>query len=176
MSKETAPDIDGWIAQAKQLRSDIVKSEESSHGIVRQAKESDQLQGQSRDVSAKVNLLQEELSFSTTLSNTLGRVHGIRHTLDLAREAILVEKLADAVGLLVEVEQELDALRSLDSTRISSLFKAKINDLRNVVAEAIIQCWDTLLHTDAAALTISIRHEALRRHLNHKILFPAEQP
>ena len=140
-SKESASDIDGWIAQAKQLRVDIQKSQNNAREIVEQARQGERLEEQLDDATKKVDLLNDEIVFRKSLEVTLERLQEIQRTLDLVQRATLDEDLVGAVALLWQVDEGFSSLSAAKSTRISAVLEAKVTDLRSHTKEKLTACW-----------------------------------
>ena len=163
LSRDTAPDINGWITHAKQLRDDIEASRITAEEIVRQARDGEQLQASVQDADSKVNLLNGEVIFNETLAETLAQIQNIRYTLTSVQEAALSDRLVESVNLLEDVETELQMLRSRDHARIADVLRAKALDLRKGVTETLTECWNALIQVDVNSQTITISHDIQRK-------------
>ncbi len=159
MSRECAPDIDGWISQAKQLRVDIENSKEQSRAIVTQAQDGQKLQDQVNDAASKVRLLQNEVVFNESLATTMERILAVRRTLDHIQEAILGNNLLEAAGLLDQGNAELGSLQECQNSRVAGLLRTRIADLRQGVVMDTRKCWSDLICINAAASTITIKQQ-----------------
>ena len=166
LSRDTAPDINGWISQAKQLRDDIEASRITGEEIVRQAQDGEQLQASVQDAGSKVNLLNGEVIFNEMLAETLAQIQTIKHTLTSVQEAALNDRLVESVGLLENAENELQMLRSRDHARIAEILRAKALDLRKGVIETLTECWNALVRVDVNSQTINISHEIQRKPID----------
>ncbi|KAL9118319.1 MAG: hypothetical protein Q9187_005137 [Circinaria calcarea] len=162
LSKISAPDIDGWISQAKRLRHDIEDSQQLSHGIVAQADEGSQLQVVVDDAAAKVGLLNGEVAFNEALAGILQEIKELQSTLASVQGATVDYRLLDAVSLLQEAERQLASTRAGRNTRPAELLGKKIADLRVAVEKTLTDSWDSIIHIDATSSLISIQHETKR--------------
>ena len=169
MSRISAPDIDGWVSQAKQLRADIDSSQKLAQEIVALADESHKLQEQVDDAAGKVDLLKGEVDFNEHLVGTLQQVHDLRHTLGNAQQAALANELPDAIAFLKKADRELSELQGCENTRLAGLIRAKVADLHQTVAETLTEQWNTLIPVDTERSMISIKKES------HSRCFLAEQ-
>lgn len=166
LSRDTAPDINGWISQAKQLRDDIEASRITAEEIVRQARDGEQLHTSVQDANSKVNLLNGEVIFNEMLAETLAQIQTIRHTLTSVQEASMSDRLVESVGLLEHAENELQMLRSRDHARIAEVLRAKALDLRKGVAETLTDCWNALIRVDVNSQTITISPDIQRKPID----------
>ncbi|KAI9871219.1 MAG: ribosome biogenesis protein ytm1, partial [Pleopsidium flavum] len=165
LSRGTAPDIDGWISQAKQLQGDIEESRASARGIVRQSEVGKSLEDQVDDASSKVDLLKGEVSFNETLAETLGRIQRIHQLLHSVQEAALGDRLVDAIVWLENAQKEIGMLRAFENTRIATVLKGKAADLHKAIVETIDDCWNALISMDQSTGRIKIKHEIQRASL-----------
>ena len=163
LSRISAPDIDGWISQAKQLRTDIDSSETLAQEVVGLAEEGHQLEAQVEDASGKLELLKGEVDFSEHLLGTLQQVYGIRTTLDTAQQAVLDNDLPVAIALLKKADRELSELQGCDNTRLAGLIRAKCADLHKTVADTLTEQWNILIHIDVEDPSVSIKDKAQGR-------------
>ncbi|MCJ1377438.1 hypothetical protein MMC17_000533 [Xylographa soralifera] len=159
LSRLSAPDIDGWVSQARQLRTDIDASQYLAQEVVSLANKGHELQSQAEDAYGKVDLLKGEVIFNKTLSSTLQQVHDLRHTLDTAQNAAIQDNLPDAIALLKKADRELSELHGCENTRLAGLVRGKVAGLHKLVAETLTKQWNTLIHIDTNTSTISFHRK-----------------
>ncbi|MCJ1431747.1 hypothetical protein MMC27_001102 [Xylographa pallens] len=159
LSRLSAPDIDGWVSQARQLRTDIDASQFLAQEMVSLANKGQELESKAEDASGKVDLLKGEVIFNEALSSTLQQVHDLRHTLDTAQNAAIQNSLPDAIALLKKAERELSELHGCENTRLAGLVRGKVADLHKLVAETLTEQWNTLIHIDSNRLKISFHRK-----------------
>ena len=164
LSRISAPDIDGWVSQAKQLRADIDSSQKLAQEIVTLADQSLGLQDQVDDATGKFDLLKGEIDFSEHLYSTLQHVHDLGHTLSNAQQAALANELPDAIAILKKADGELSELHGSENTRLAGLIRAKIADLHKSVADTLTEQWNTLVHVDAERSSVSIKRQSHSRY------------
>lgn len=169
---ESAPDIDGWISQAKQLRLDIQESQEIAREIVEQAGQGELLEDRVNDAASKVGLLNGEVAFTKSLGATLEGVQAIQKTLALVQKAILADRLLEAVDLLGQVEGKLDSIHVPRSTRVAGVLGAKIADLRKDAVEKLTGYWKAYICVDAARSSIKISRSLNRRSPTFSLFDP----
>ncbi|KAI9714356.1 MAG: hypothetical protein M1820_000317 [Bogoriella megaspora] len=158
LSREAAPDVDGWIAQAKQLQADIERSKATAREIVSQAEASNALQVRMKDASSKVDLLRGELDFNETLSNTLD---GVRRTAGLMNDAnadTMNEKVLGALDKLDQIDSSIPRNRSLGNTRVADLLQNRSRQLRNTLKQETLGRWNNLVTFDHTRGRLSIKN------------------
>ena len=155
----SAPDIDGWVSQAKQLRNDIEDSQKLAEEITTEAKHQAELQTQVEDAAAKVELLKGEVIFKEVLAGTLQQIHEISHILETGHAALVAGKLKDAVASVQEAESRLESLRGCQNTRVFGLIRSQIADYREVVGARLTELWEAFISVDAKASTVAIKEE-----------------
>lgn len=163
LSRGTAPDIDGWISQAKQLQGDIEGSRAAAREIVRQSEAGKSLEDQVNDASSKVDLLKGEVSFNETLAETLEHIARVHQLLNSVQEAALGDRLVDAIVWLEKAQIEIGMLRAFENTRIATVFKGKATDLYKAIVETMDDCWNAMIRMDQSTGRIEIKHEIQSR-------------
>lgn len=121
-----------------------------------QARRGELLEEQVNDATSKLGLLSGEVAFNKSLEATLEGVQAIQRTLDFVQRAVLAGRLPEAVDLLRQVEGELDSIPIPRSTRVASVLRAKVADLRSDVVEKLIDCWKAYIGVDPAKSSIKI--------------------
>ena len=120
ISRDSSSDVDGWIAQARQLQRDITESRGIARKVVEEHEKGRALAAAKQDAKAKVDLLLQEERFSTQVSTALAELNDYKQRLDDVQS-----KLGDAN--LLESTTELQDLRAL------------ISQLSNSHAQRILQ-------------------------------------
>jgi len=142
VSRSAAPDIDGWISQAKQLQVEIEHSKAVAREIVQQAQAGHCLRDEYHDASNKVALLREEMAFNEDLSETLERISSIKKVLEEAEAALGNGKLLEGIDSLVEAEERITTLEGYQELRrYAAMIQEKASKLRTVVVETVGGCW-----------------------------------
>ncbi|KAI4733619.1 hypothetical protein E4T50_15825 [Aureobasidium sp. EXF-12298] len=156
LSKDIAPDVDGWIAQAKKLQADIEQSKATARDIVAQAEAAKALKEKTHDAGNKVRLLEKEVAFNESLATTLELIRSSCRILDNADQAYVNNDLRTALGHLKQCDESIAALSAVQDTRAvgllqtrSSRFKANFLDKTTTLAQSLIQC-----DTDSRSVTI----------------------
>lgn len=153
LSKDIAPDVDGWIAQAKKLQADIERSKATARDIVNQAEAGKALKDKAYDASNKVRLLEKEVAFNESLATTLDLIRSSCRILDSADQALSTNHLRAALDSIKQCDQSANALSVVQDTRAvgllqmrTSRFKATLLDKTTTLAQSLIQC-DLEKHT-----------------------------
>ena len=156
LSRLSATDIDGWISQAKQLRSDIAESQKKSQDIVTFAAQGEELRGRAKDAASKVSFLGNETNFNDSLVTTLKSVQELKQTTDFAQQALQKNDLLRATSLLNESKKRLGVLRGCERTRLIDVINGRLEDLRSAVSAKLIESWNSIVVLDSARSSLSI--------------------
>ncbi|KEQ95618.1 hypothetical protein AUEXF2481DRAFT_4591 [Aureobasidium subglaciale EXF-2481] len=159
LSKDIAPDVDGWIAQAKKLQGDIERSKATARDIVAQAEAGKALKEETHDAGNKVHLLEKEVAFNESLASTLDLIRSSCRILDQADEAYANNDLRATLDHIKRCDASIAALSAVQDTRAvgllqtrSSRFKATLLDKTTALAQALIQC-------DIETRSLLVKHE-----------------
>ena len=123
-------DIDEWISQAKKVQQDIARCKIEAAEIVKEHEQVKKLRASAHDAHSKVQLLQGEVAFTTTLQQELKGIDTVKRSLS-------------------EVEELLNAHKPIDATAKLSHVLAKTADLRSDNAVKILQNRQNQLKHDA---------------------------
>ena len=145
LSRQAAPDIDGWIAQAKQLQADIERSKATAREIVEQAEAGRTLHSKIEDASNQVALLEKELAFNGTLSNTLADIKTASDIVDSAKDASIAQEILVALDGLEEVDKILASNRARSNTKVHGLLQSRIKSVRDDLIEETMSRWHALV-------------------------------
>ncbi|KAF2804285.1 uncharacterized protein BDZ99DRAFT_575515 [Mytilinidion resinicola] len=165
VSREAAPDIDGWIAQAKQLQADIQDSKATARAIVQAAEEGQKEAAKAHDAGAKVVLLENELVFNETLVNIVEQMKHISAQVEAAQDDAVQSRVSQALDKLGEIEEVMKKLGTFSDTRVAGLLQSKANVLRRAITENATECWNALLVPDPSVRKIIIKDKIQRETL-----------
>lgn len=160
LSRDAAPDIDGWIAQAKQLQADIERSRATAHDIVQQAEAGRSLQAHVEDASSKAALLKSELAFNDTLTATVERIKQASDLLDKAQDASVRHSIIEALDSMKQADNLIVHLGPFRDTRVAGVLHKRANQLREALAENAIGAWNLLLVVDVVHKRVTIHEQA----------------
>ncbi|KAK8168092.1 hypothetical protein IWX90DRAFT_425066 [Phyllosticta citrichinensis] len=162
LSRGAAPDVDGWIAQAKQLQADIERSRATAHDIVQQAEAGRTLQANVQDATSKVALLRSELVYNETLEATLVRIKQASDLLDKAEDAAAEYQIINALDDLKEAEDYIVHMGSYKDTKVVGVLQKRIKQLRAGMAENAMDSWYLLLSVDISKNTATLKQQVNR--------------
>lgn len=155
LSRDVAPDVDTWIAQAKQVQADIERSKVTAREIVEQAAVHHELQSRTHDASAKIVLLEAEVAFNDSLDTALASFRDRLAQLAEARDKITSNRLMPALKIVQEVEQKLALLDRYRDTKVHGLLLGALSDVKS----ALIQ---NALDTSKSLLIIDVKGRSVR--------------
>lgn len=160
LSRDAAPDIDGWIAQAKQLQADIERSRATAHDIVQQAEAGKTLHANVDDASSKATLLKNELAFNDTLQATLERIKQASDLLDKAQDATVEQNIIEALDTLKMADDYIVHLGPFRDTRVAAVLHKRASQLRDTLAGSSLETWNLLIAVDVSKKCVTIKNEA----------------
>lgn len=161
ISKEEAPAVDSWIAQAKKVQEDIARCKEDARQIIEEHERIESLRVARDEVRAKVDLLEEELVFNQTL----------RKQIDLISETSLALNKVDAdirQQHLVAASQTLPGLQTTIGTVGSEQARALLSSIHVDLVEALKNRLKTELHQCCTVATAP-------EHVELEILGPSHE-
>ena len=159
ISSENAPDIDGWISQAGQLREDIHSLKALSREIVGGSQQGEQLQANVRDADEKLGLLKAEVIYNETLLSILKQLQEVQNGLGKSQDFLADDSILEAIRLLQEAEERLRGIDHLRNARAISILQDKLEDSRNSAARRLAACWSQLFVLDSHLRRIMIHQE-----------------
>ena len=152
--------MDGWISQAKLLKTDIDDSKRLAADIKRHSKEAQRLQLEVKDAANKVDLLNDELSFNEALTTNLDRVYELQKEIKIVEDASFEDGLEGPVTTLRAAKEQLSVLRDAQDTRLTALFEEKIGALTKLTAGAVIERWESCFEVDIDRSSLAIRSKS----------------
>ncbi|KAI9671574.1 MAG: hypothetical protein M1817_003626 [Caeruleum heppii] len=157
LSRESATDIDGWIAQAKHLHADIEQSKATAHEILEHARQEKDLRDQLQDAANKRTLLDVELAFNASLIRILEEYHSITNLLDHAETSINESDPMTAIELSNRASDVLDDYPKLGSTTFVDLFRQRIAELRGRLLQGLEPRWEQMIHASMEERQITLK-------------------
>ncbi|KAF2474510.1 WD40 repeat-like protein [Lindgomyces ingoldianus] len=159
LSRETAPDVDGWIAQARKLQGDIKRSQETAHEIVQQAESGKNNAARVQDAAAKVSFLYSEITYNESLVQVVEQVRDISALLEAAQEAAVHGHVIHALNRLEDGHGALKRLGPFGNTRVVGVLRSKADQLRAAIVETTTESWNALILADTAERRLSLKEE-----------------
>ncbi|KAL1304972.1 hypothetical protein AAFC00_003878 [Neodothiora populina] len=164
LSRDVAPDVDGWIAQAKKLQADIEHSKATAREIVQQAREGEELRQDADEAGNKAGLLEKEVAYNEELVNTLSKIRSLRSTLDECQDAMINNDLASALAAIKQVDSVLPELAAVDHTRAYDLLQIRIQKIKSALADQATQGLRETIKTNTADHSVNVVEVEHRTH------------
>ena len=158
-SNDVNSDIDSWIAQAKQLQSDIERSKAIASDTIRHAEKTNVLHTRHEDVAEKEELLKTEVTYTNGLKNKLEQIRSVSLQLGLLQQSFRNARLLDALGQLKEVELGLKQLQTVRNTHALELLHERSGNARTNLEQEVRELWTKFIHFDPSRRELSIRRE-----------------
>ncbi|PSK55172.1 hypothetical protein B9Z65_2561 [Elsinoe australis] len=136
LSKEVAPDVDGWIARANQVQHDIQQSKATARGIVEEAEAQKALQCVTNDSAQKVDLLEKELAFSSALEEALEYIQTVASQLARSKALAVENQINEAFQLLQGTRDDLERLQGSYSNNAGRALSSRASSIQEDVIKA----------------------------------------
>ncbi|KAK5951678.1 ribosome biogenesis protein ytm1 [Knufia fluminis] len=112
ISKEGAGDVNGWIAQAKQVQQDIARCKEDARNIVQEHERIQALRNTRNETRNKVGLLEDEISFNEALQTQIRLISQVSSALNQVDSDIRQQRLVPASQALPALSASINAIPS----------------------------------------------------------------
>ncbi|KAI4935649.1 uncharacterized protein J4E92_002940 [Alternaria infectoria] len=162
LSREAAPDVDGWIAQARKLQDDIKRSQETAKDIVKQAEAGKENTARVQDAASKVSLLHTEIAYNESLARAVEQLRDISTLLDSAQNAAVHGHVMHAIQTLEDADGAFQGLGLFTTTRAVGVLKNKEEQLKKAIVETVTETWNGLIAVDNTNHKISL-HQSIER-------------
>lgn len=156
LSSKTAPDIDTWIARAKELQVDILRSRETARQIVAEAEAGKELKAKVQDSGNKVALLEKEVSFNEALTGTLEHIRHASRILVQAQDEAVKGRVQPALEKLELAESSIGGLQAVEGSKSHSILTKKAETLRESLKELTLSGWNSLVNASYEEKTIAV--------------------
>ncbi|CAZ82412.1 unnamed protein product [Tuber melanosporum] len=160
VSRESGPEVDSWISQARGLHKDIESSKTKADEIVQLAEQEKRLNLELEDSIMQARLLVSEINFNEALAEILSKLQLIDLTLYQVKHLLNTGELCQAIEALDNVEVALEKLPVSGETIVISLMKEKAKGLRSMLVNKLEDCWRYLLRINPGKGGISIDRDA----------------
>jgi centromere/kinetochore protein ZW10 len=157
LSRNSAPNLDTWISQAKQLQHDIHESKVTAKHILEEGAKSYALHEKERDAASKADLLRNELDFNETLIGALEQIQIASSLLDKAKNAEAEGELVLAVQELGNAQRVTKELDGLQNSRFGGLLSRRAGQIKEGLATRLSKGWSALITPDHQLRKITIR-------------------
>lgn len=159
LSSKTAPDIDTWIARAKELQADILRSRETARQIVAEAEAGKELKAKVQDSGNKVALLEKEVSFNEALTGTLEHIRHASRILAQAQDEAVKGRVQTALEKLELAESSIGGLQAVEGSKSHSILTKKAEILRESLKELTLTGWNSLVSTSFEKRHITVHSQ-----------------
>lgn len=149
--------MDGWIAEAKQLRQDLADSHKQETEMGQLAAQQQELEKASVDANYTVDFLKRELGFNSKLTHTLEKIVELRDTVDAAQEALIDGDFREAIVHILDAEARLAGLEGCQRTGLINLVRGKIADIRENLTIAVLARWSRLVAVEHDKHEIAVK-------------------
>ncbi|RFU26758.1 hypothetical protein B7463_g9583, partial [Scytalidium lignicola] len=157
LSRESAPEVDSWILNAKSLQDDIDKSRRLASEIVRQAEADEENSEALREQEIYVEFLTREKLFNSQLRETLEAIRVANNAFDSAEQLSYEKKIIDALHSLEDAWKSAEKVPLEKTTRAVRLLDARYSQLRDSLQKQLLALWNSLvsINKEQKCLTIS---------------------
>ncbi|KAJ4370614.1 ribosome biogenesis protein ytm1 [Neocucurbitaria cava] len=162
LSREAAPDVDGWIKQARKLQDDIKRSQDTAKEIVQQAEGGKENTLRVQDTASKVSLLHSEIAYNESLAEVVEQLRDISTLLDSAQNAAVHGHVMHALQTLDDADGAFERLGPFETTRAVGVLKNKQGQLKKAITETLTESWNGLVNVDNTNHKISLRQSIER--------------
>ncbi|KAL8764401.1 MAG: hypothetical protein Q9184_000106 [Pyrenodesmia sp. 2 TL-2023] len=161
-SKSSAQDIDGWILQAKQLRTDIETAQASAADIRAKAARDEELRQGVRDARSKLRLLEQEVAFNHDLAGTLEQVQTTSRSISQIQDLLGQGHLFEAVESFLHGDSELGSMHTSGNINAVALLQHEMKELRREIGRGLTRGWHDVIRVNTQAFTVSL-HDNVER-------------
>lgn len=138
MSKSSASDIDGWIAQAKRVQADIERSKITAREIVQQAEGGNTLKQRAVEASNKADLIEKEVAFNESLASILGELKSASNLAEEAKNHLVQGRLQESLRGLQRARAAASKLRRVEGTKAHGLLRSRIDSVQGALVEQAV--------------------------------------
>jgi centromere/kinetochore protein ZW10 len=159
-SKHLGGDVDTWIAQARQLQTDVTNTKSSAQSIVELHKSTQDAAETVRDKQSSIALLRKEVAFNEALEGQLEALAVAAGLVDSSRGLLAENDLRGAVDKLAQADKvRLGIEREGQGARVVNVLKRRSENVRGEVAEAVRLRWGQLVKVDSGKKTVLVTKE-----------------
>ncbi|KAF1838329.1 hypothetical protein BDW02DRAFT_565155 [Decorospora gaudefroyi] len=167
LSRQAAPDVDGWIAQARKLQADMQRSQDTATEIVHQAEAGREMTARVQDAASKVSLLHSEIAYNESLAQAVEQLRDISALLDSAQNAAVHGHVLHAIQTLEAADGAFKRLGPFGAARVVGVLRSKEDQLRKAIVETVTDSWNGLMAVDNTKHRISLKQSIEREATVH---------
>lgn len=157
ISRESAPEVDAWVLNARQLQDDIENTKVHSARIAREGNEGEVLYKTVRDDEIYVGFLQKEIGYSEQLGRALRGIREVKQMLDDAENKGHGGQILEALNLLAEAWEVIGDIPAHEVTTPMSLLNTRSFRLKEMIHDTFNNAWGKLVNfnQEAGCLTVN---------------------
>lgn len=157
ISRESAPEVDAWVLNARQLQDDIENTQVHSARIAREGNEGEVLYKTVRGVESYVGFLQKEIGYSEQLGKALRGIREVKQMLDDAENKGHGGQILEALNLLAQAWEVIGDIPAHEVTTPMSLLNTRSFRLKEMIHDIFNNAWGKLVNFDqeAGCLTVN---------------------
>jgi centromere/kinetochore protein ZW10 len=159
-SKHLGGDVDSWIAQARQLQTDVINTKSSAHTVVELHKAMQDAGETVHDKQASIALLRKEVTFNEALADQLEALAVATGLIDSARSLLAENDVRGAVDKLGQADKvRLGIEREGRGARVVEVLRRRGEIVRGEVGEAVRLQWGQLVKIDSGKKSVVVTQE-----------------
>ena len=158
--------MDVWIAQAKELQEDIVRSRATARQIVREHDETKLSTAEAVDFKAKAILLREEIDFNNRVVQILDYIKSIDDSLLAAEDALAK---GDLLASATEWEGVQLRLEESSAHNAQKMIQDRLSELREVISGKLdhVLCSRIVFDDGGQTRSLNVVPDTAGKHRNH---------
>lgn len=154
ISRESAPDVDNWIENAKSIQNEIQESRKLASSITRKAQEDEQRLETLKEQEAYAQFLEKEVAFQDQLLASLTAIDIVNQQITEAEVLATRSQITEAHHILEAAITAMQALSMDVTTQPMKLLSLSAKHVRSMIHNQFIAAWKSLVTFDKKTLTI----------------------
>lgn len=156
LSRQYAPDVDGWITQARNLHKDIERSRLTAREIVAQHEKGQSLREEANQASTKLDELKGEIAFNREFTEALEAVRDLNTRIDTAKDDLQGGEIAPVIDNVEGIEAAIRNSKLPENSYVSGILSTKASELRRSISDHAHKYWNSLVRIDRRAHKLAI--------------------
>ncbi|PIA90680.1 hypothetical protein CB0940_10983 [Cercospora beticola] len=165
LSQSTAGDVDTWIAKAKELQADILRSRETARQIVAQHEQTKSFATKVKEAGQYFTELQHETNVYSSIAAKLQAIKRVKVLLDSVQDALVSGEVDAGLARLQEAEEEV-SVNDLGEARsgVGHMLRRRIERLNENLRTTVHERW-----SDGVSVSIEERRVVISNGLGSVI-------
>lgn len=157
ISRDSAPEVDAWVTNARQLQDDIENTKVHSARIARDAEEGERLHKSVREDESYAGFLEKEIGYSEQLGRALKGIREVKEMLDEAESRGHGGRILEALNILAGAWDYIGSIPAHEVTTPMSLLNQRSFKLKDEIHDTFNNAWGKLVNfdTEAGCLTVN---------------------